>query len=85
LARLARRLSLDWQTRYGHPIYLLQTFVQHERFEATCYQAANWHRVGTTQGRSRQDRDQSLRVPVKDIYLCPLHPNWRARLTDAYP
>jgi hypothetical protein len=54
---------------------------------ATCISwsttAANWHRVGTTKGRSRQDRDQSLRVPIKDIYLCPLHPNWRARLTDA--
>jgi hypothetical protein len=54
LARLARRLSQDWQTRYGHPIYLLECFVQHERFEATCYKAANWHRVGTTKGRSRR-------------------------------
>ena len=38
----------------------------------TCYQAANWHWMGETQGRSRNDRYMTLRVPVKDVYLYPL-------------
>ena len=40
-----------------------------DRFRGTCYRAANWHHVGTTQGRSRQDRERRMRVSVKDVYL----------------
>jgi hypothetical protein len=29
--------------------------------------------VGTTRGRSRQDRDHTCTVPLKDIYLYGLH------------
>jgi hypothetical protein len=75
LGRVARRLSTDWQRKYGHPIYLLETFVEQGRFAGTCYRAANWVRVGQTKGRSRQDRRQELSVPVKDIYLFPLPPH----------
>lgn len=80
LGRISRRLSDDWQTKYGHPIYLLETFVERERFKGTCYRAANWTCVGQTQGRSRQDRDRKLLVPVKDIYLYPLSSRYREQL-----
>lgn len=82
LGRMARRLSSDWQGKYGHPIYLLETFVQRDRFSGACYQAANWHRVGQTQSRSRNDRDRSLQVPCKDVYLYPLTPSFRSRLSN---
>ena len=82
LSRIARRLSRDWQGKYGHPIYLLETFVQRDRFAGSCYQAANWQRVGQTKGRSRQNRPDGrpYRLPVKDVYLYPLHPRFRQRL-----
>lgn len=80
LGRLCRRLAEDWQTRYGHPVHLLETFVERERFKGTCYRAANWLCVGQTQGRSRQDRARTLRVPIKDVYLYPLNSQWRQRL-----
>ena len=82
LSRIARRLSSDWQAKYGHPIYLLETFVQRDRFGGTCYQAAHWVRVGQTKGRSRQDRPDGKhqQVPVKDVYLHPLHPHFREHL-----
>ena len=35
---------------------MLEPFVERNRFRGTCYQAANWHWVGETQGRSRNDR-----------------------------
>ncbi|UOF88779.1 DUF4338 domain-containing protein [Fodinisporobacter ferrooxydans] len=81
LGRLARRISDDWMQKYGHPIYLLETFVEQNRFCGTCYLAANWIRVGQTQGRSRNDTDRTLQVPVKDIYLYPLIPDVREVLT----
>jgi hypothetical protein len=72
LGRIARRIRQDWLEKYGHPVYLLETFVEQGRFRGTCYQAANWVRLGQTQGRSRNDTYQTLKVPIKDIYVYPL-------------
>jgi hypothetical protein len=80
LGRVLRRLSRDWERKYGHPIVLVETFVERERFAGTSYQAANWIRLGSTTGRSRQDRSHTLAVPVKDVYLYPLHRRFRQEL-----
>ena len=80
LGTISRRLSDDWQARYGHPIHLLETFVEKDRFKGTCYRAANWTCVGETQGRSRQDRYNQMEVPVKDIYVYALTPRFREEL-----
>lgn len=78
LGRLARRLSGDWQRKYAHPIHVVETFVERDRFAGTCYQAANWIRVGETRGRGRQGPDPRLRsTSIKDVYLLPLHPRFR--------
>lgn len=77
LARTLQRLSTDWQAKYGHPVYLVETFVDRSRFQGTCYRAANWICVGQTKGRSRQDRYSTIQVPVKDVYLYPLTPSFR--------
>ena len=81
LGLILRRLAADWQAKYAHPVHLAETFVDRSRFRGTCYRAANWIHVGSTQGRSRQDRAHRLRVPVKDIYVYPLRPDFRERLT----
>jgi hypothetical protein len=80
LAQWCRRLAADWQAKYGHRVWLVESFVDADRFRGACYRAANWHHVGATQGRSRQDRHHRLRVPRKEIFLCPLHPNYRQLL-----
>jgi hypothetical protein len=82
LSRISRRLSRDWRHKYGHPIDLLETFVERDRFRGTAYRAANWVRVGQTKGRTRQDRPDGTwqQAPVKDIYLYPLHSCFRQRL-----
>lgn len=69
LSQVADRIDADWRVKYGHGLEWLETFVERERFAGSCYRAANWQRVGQTTGRSRQDRDHTCRVPVKDIYL----------------
>lgn len=80
LARTLRRLSADWQSKYGHSIHLVETFVDRSRFKGTCYRAANWICVGQTQGRSRQDRNRTLSVPVKDVFVQPLTSRFREEL-----
>lgn len=83
LGRIARRIDADWQGRYGHRVYLLESFVQPDRFRGTCYQAANWLRVGQTTGRTRQNqrqRDNQVHAPRKDIYLYPLTAEVRRQL-----
>jgi len=78
LAQLTRRLRGDWLDKYGHPVWLVETFVEIGRFAGTCYRAANWVEVGATTGRSRQTLAQA--VPRKAVFVYPLHPQFRARL-----
>jgi hypothetical protein len=71
-----RRLSQDWQHRYGHPIALAETFVDPGRFEGTCYRAANWEEIGVTKGFGRTRLDfYQLHAKPKAIFLYPLVPN----------
>ena len=72
LGQVARRIERDWLDKYGHGLDWLETFVDRDRFRGSCYRAANWRWVGQTQGRSRQDRNRQLQVPVKDVYLYAL-------------
>lgn len=80
LGSVVRRLSSDWQAKYGHSIDAVETFVEKQRFAGTAYRAANWLCVGATTGRTRQDRSRLMAAPVKDIYLYPLHRKFRQRL-----
>ena len=80
LALVAHRISLDWEKKYGHPIFMLETFVERPRFRGTCYKAANWSCVGRTAGRGRNDLKHECALPEKDIYLLPLAKHWRESL-----
>lgn len=80
LGQVSRRLSADWMNKYGHPIHLLETFVERDRFRGTSYRAAGWICVGCTTGRGRDDGHHQTVLPVKDIYLYPLDANFRSKL-----
>jgi hypothetical protein len=79
LARVTRRLCDDWQARYAHDIVLVETFVEKNRFQGTCYRAANWLCVGDTVGRGRNDRFSTTVLPIKQVYLFPLTRHFRQR------
>jgi hypothetical protein len=51
------RLSSDWRARYGHPILVVETFVDPEQFQGTVYTAQGWQELGLTQGHGRHRRD----------------------------
>ncbi len=53
LGRITRRLSDDWQRVYGHPILMVETFVDPKSFDGTIYAAANWKDLGETRGYVR--------------------------------
>lgn len=75
-----RRLSQDWKERYGTDIAMVETFVDTTRYLGTCYKAANFITLGQTKGRSRQDRNSTLKVPIKDILVYPLRRDFRKLL-----
>jgi hypothetical protein len=77
LGRVTARIGRDWQAKYGHPVVVLETFVEQPRFRGTVYRAANWQRVGRTTGRTRQDRHTRIQVAAKDIYVYPLRRGFR--------
>ena len=51
------RLSADWQARYGHPVLVVETFVDPAQFCGTVYTAQGWQELGLTDGWGRRRRD----------------------------
>ncbi len=80
LAMAARRLPADWLQRYAYRPVLLETFVDEERFTGGCFRAANWLRVGLTQGRGKLDRRHEAKLPPKSVWLYPLTKTFRRTL-----
>jgi hypothetical protein len=61
LALVLARLSADWQAAYGHPVLLVETFVDPAQFCGTLYTASGWHELGQTDGCGRHARDFYVR------------------------
>jgi len=80
LAINARRISDDWLKIYNHPLYLLETFVEKDRFRGTCYKAANWLCVGQTKGTAKRGHEHLFHGKIKDVYLYPLRKDFRKKL-----
>lgn len=80
LARMLRLLSGEWERRYGHPVYFVETFVDPTRFHGTCYRAANWVYLGRTTGRGKDDRTHKPNRSIKDVLGYPLCRSFRERL-----
>jgi hypothetical protein len=80
LALNRRRLSQDWQRIYNHRVYLLETFVDTERFQGTCYKADNWIYIGQTTGRGKLSKSKMPTLPKKAVYLYPLTEDFRSKL-----
>ena len=84
LSLCQKRLPTDWEALFGHPVVLLETFVDPERFQGTVYKAANWLYVGNTKGfrRTRHGYSATAQSP-KMVFIKPLQSNARALLCQA--
>ena len=79
LSLIPGRLPQDWERAYGVRPLLVESFVEEPR-PGTCYRAANWIRLGRTQGRGRMDREHRRERPVQSVWVYPLGPRARERL-----
>jgi len=75
-----RRVGKDFESRYGYRPWLLESFVDVAQYAGTCFQAANWERIGQTKGRGRNDRKRRSPESIKDIYVYPLVADFRSRM-----
>lgn len=80
LSLCSRTVPNDWKKFYKHPIHLLETFVDTEKFKGTCYKAANWLYVGNTTGRGKNDQTHKKNRSIKAIYVYPIGKNFRGAL-----
>ncbi len=75
LALCLKRLSGDWQERWGHPVLLVESYVDESQYRGTCYRACGFEAVGLTAGFGRCSRDYYLEHgQPKQLYLRPLRP-----------
>jgi hypothetical protein len=57
LKQVLARLSDDWLARWGHPVALVETFVDPECFRGTTYKVSGWSELGPTSGFGRHAQD----------------------------
>jgi hypothetical protein len=80
LARVARQIAADWPARYAHPVCLLETFIDPERFRGTCYRAANWIYLGLSAGLGKDAKNRVPNRSLKQLWVYPLRPDFRRLL-----
>lgn len=78
-----KRLCRDWQERFGHPVLLIETFVDPKYFQGTVYRASNWVYVGDTKGfrRTRQGYSLTAQSP-KMVFVKPIRTDARTLLSQ---
>ena len=64
------RLSADWQARYGHPVAVVETFVDPDHFCGTVYTAHGWEELGPTDGWGRHRRDYYVKHDQPKRLFC---------------
>lgn len=76
LSLCQRRLQADWLERFHHPLLLLETFVDPQRFQGTLYRAANWTLLGSTKGFRRSSaKGYQPNAAPKWVFAYPLQRN----------
>ena len=60
LSLCERRLGQDWRERFGHPLWLLETFVDPRYFRGTLYRAANWVSMANSNHRREPQSFHSI-------------------------
>lgn len=82
LALCEKRIQDDWRERFGHPLLLIETFVDPQRYQGTVYKAANWLCLGHTKGfrRTRQGYSKVAKSP-KMVFVRPLQSSTQSLLS----
>ena len=78
------RLSADWQSVWGHPVALAESFVDPNLYRGTAYKVSGWSQLGYTRGwkRSAVDFYEPHGVP-KQVWIRELDKHACAKLRAA--
>lgn len=75
------RLSTDWLERWGHPLAMVETFVDPQLYQGTAYKVSGWSHLGKTAGWKRDAADFYLKHDApKQIWVRELVKNARVKL-----
>lgn len=81
MAMMLRRLPRDWKEKWGHEVFLVESFVDESRHHGTSYRACGFSAVGYTAGYRRSSRDfYEEHGEPKQLYLRKLRPDAMALL-----
>jgi hypothetical protein len=69
LSKSLRQVREDWEKQYEVTPYMIETFVDREKYLGTCYIAANWTYLGVTKGYKRRGNAFEYHGQIKDIYV----------------
>jgi hypothetical protein len=78
---LLQRLRQDWWERYGVQLLLVETYVDRSTHTGRSLVAANWLRIGQSQGRGRSSARKTDRPKsIKDVWVWQWEPQARTQL-----
>jgi len=75
LSRTLKLLQKDWYELYGTVPFLVETFVDFEKYKGTCYLAANWKYLGKTKGYGKVGNIFVYHGKQKGVYVYALNRN----------
>jgi hypothetical protein len=85
LAQATRQVAVDWFQFYSIKPLIAETFVEPNRFEGTCYRAANWNAIGVTNGYAKLGSAHHNSQEPKMVFLYGLTRAYRRRLAALIP
>lgn len=77
LAHVVRRVAKDWRDRYGVEPWVLETFVDTQRFSGASYRAAGWEAVGRSSGYGKRGHRYAYHGQSKEVYLYVVQKRFR--------
>jgi uncharacterized protein DUF4338/DDE family transposase len=78
------RLSQDWLEHWGHPLAMVETFVDPQLYRGTAYKVSGWSHLGKTAGWKRDAEDFYLKHNApKQIWVRELVKNACGKLRAA--
>jgi len=73
MSKTLKRLSADWVESWGHPVLLVESFVDPSRHRGTCYGASSFLWLGETAGYGRRSGRYVAHGQIKHVYVRALH------------
>ncbi len=67
MSKTLKRLPADWVEAWGHPVLLVETFVDPSRHLGTCYGASSFLRLGETAGYGRRSGRYVAHGEIKHV------------------